>query len=192
MVSKETGTHCLVLKTGNLVTIDIAFQDYLCSILVNLETKESHNSPISAFRVLGCLRSGWGEGTPETRVPNASFQMAIHPVASHPSHQDELSEQPDTREWPVQAGKREDLQPEFLKQSSLIFICQTYQGPAGPSLTLVTPVVGARASAPVGLQVRAGASWQSQEGASWESLTVSLITSQYQHHSSSHTARREF
>lgn len=120
---------------------------------MNLETKESHNSPISGFRVLGCLRSGWGQGTPETRVPNASFQDGDHPVASHPSIKTSCQSNPDTKEWPVQAGKEEKtLQTQVVIIISDIY-CWLIRGQALCSCVLVTPS-GRRSGCCPGLQMR--------------------------------------
>lgn len=60
------------------------------------------------FRGPGCLRPGWGQSTPETLEPKASFQMAVIQLLRIFISRRLVESNPDTREWQVQLGKKEN------------------------------------------------------------------------------------
>lgn len=96
---------------------------------MNLETKESHNSPISVFRVPGCLRSGWCQSAPETHGPNASCQGGDHPVASHPSIKMSCQEQPWHQKMASAGWKKREDPPHTSYNNNTWYLLMAYPGP---------------------------------------------------------------
>lgn len=76
------------------------------------------------FRGPGCLRPGWGQSTPETLVPKASFQMAVIQLLRIFISRRLVESNPDTREWQVQLGKKEnDPNTQIILTVSDIYWC---------------------------------------------------------------------